>query len=149
MDYAYRYIEKNGLTTETLYPYQGYEQDCSYDTTMENYRPKQHKAISPANVNGLMAALMKQPVSVAIEVQHDFMHYSSGVYQNTHCGTRLNHGVLAVGFNNESSNEAPYFIVKNSWSEQWGESGYIRMAVGKKSYGTCGIANAADVYPIF
>ena len=40
MDYAYKYIEKNGLTTETNYPYQGYEQDCAYDTGMENYRPK-------------------------------------------------------------------------------------------------------------
>lgn len=68
------------MTTEDNYPYQGYEQDCAYDTGMENYRPKSHAAIEPANVNGLMAALMKQPVSVAIEVQSDFMHYTSGVY---------------------------------------------------------------------
>ena len=44
------------------------------------------------------------------------MHYSTGVYTNEHCGTRLNHGVLAVGFVNDSSNDAPHFIVKNSWS---------------------------------
>lgn len=30
----------------------------------------------------------------------------------------------------------------------WGEAGYVRMAVGKRSYGTCGIANASDVYPV-
>lgn len=56
------------MTTEDNYSYVGYEQDCSYDTSMENYRPKSHQAIEPANVNGLMSALMKQPVSVAIEV---------------------------------------------------------------------------------
>lgn len=76
------------------------------------------------------------------------MHYSTGVYSNNNCGTRLNHGVLAVGFNNEESNSKPYFIVKNSWSEMWGENGYVRMAIGKRSYGTCGIANASDVYPV-
>ena len=49
------------------------------------------------------------------------MHYRSGVYTNDSCGTQLNHGVLAVGFNTEESNGTPYFIVKNSWSTMWGE----------------------------
>lgn len=40
-----------------------------------------------------------------------------------------------------------YYIVKNSWSEGWGENGYIRMEIGTGS-GTCGIANAWDVQPI-
>ena len=44
------------------------------------------------------------------------MHYSTGIYQNDNCGIRLDHAVLAVGFNNESTNDIPYFIVKNSWS---------------------------------
>lgn len=57
MEYAYKYIEENGLTTETKYPYKGYEDECAYNTDMENYRNKQHVKIQPANVNGLMAAL--------------------------------------------------------------------------------------------
>lgn len=40
-----------------------------------------------------------------------------------------------------------YYIVKNSWSEGWGENGYIRMEIGEGT-GTCGIANAWDVQPI-
>ena len=38
-----------------------------------------------------------------------------------------------------------YFLVKNSWSDQWGDGGYIKMARGKENH--CGIASYA-VYPI-
>lgn len=70
------------------------------------------------------------------------MHYSAGVYKSDEsCGDGLNHGVLLVG---QKDN---YYIVKNSWSESWGEQGYIRMEIGE-GRGTCGIANSAAVYPV-
>lgn len=40
-----------------------------------------------------------------------------------------------------------YYIMKNSWSEKWGENGYVRIAKGE-GRGTCGIVNQFDVYPI-
>lgn len=76
------------------------------------------------------------------------MHYHSGVYENEYCGSSLNHGVLAVGFENEDDTKIPFFLVKNSWGEEWGDEGYIKMAIGKKAYGTCGIASENDVYPV-
>ena len=48
-----------------------------------------------------------------------------GVYSGP-CGTRINHAVLAVGYNVTADN-TKYWIVKNSWNTTWGESGYIRM----------------------
>jgi len=39
-----------------------------------------------------------------------------------------------------------YYILRNSWSKNWGEDGYIRMEIGTGS-GTCGIANEFDVEP--
>jgi len=62
------------------------------------------------------------------------MHYSDGVFSD--CDTKADHGVLVVGYTSE------YWIVKNSWSTKWGESGYIRLKRGN----TCGIANVAS-YP--
>lgn len=52
------------------------------------------------------------------------MFYKSGIYRprNRSCGEQLNHGVLMVAMYKN------YFVIKNSWSEQWGEQGYIKMA---------------------
>ena len=64
--------------------------------------------------------------------------YKSGVYSSDEdCGDSLNHGVLLVG------QKENFFIVKNSWSETWGQKGYINMAIST-GRGTCGIANEMD-----
>lgn len=69
------------------------------------------------------------------------MNYKSGVYENKNCGRALNHGVLVVGQKDD------YHIVKNSWSDKWGDKGYIKMKITTGS-GTCGIANGWDVVPV-
>lgn len=89
---------------------------------------------------------LNQPVSVAIDAGgYDFQFYSGGVFSGN-CGKQLNHGVAIVGYG-EASNKT-YWLVKNSWGTDWGESGYIRMkrdSTDKR--GTCGIAMMAS-YPI-
>lgn len=82
----------------------------------------------------LASAIMKQPVSVAVDASR-WSTYSSGILSN--CGTAINHMVLLVGMADE------YWKCKNSWGTIWGEQGYIRVARGN----TCGICSSA-AYPI-
>ena len=73
--------------------------------------------------------------------------YKSGVYtESSDCGRRLNHAVLATGIGNQSGKA--YYNVKNSWGTTWGDRGYIKMAIGTTSRGTCGIANSWDAVPV-
>ena len=63
------------------------------------------------------------------------------------CGTDLDHGVAAVGYGT-TADGTKYWIVRNSWGEEWGEKGYIRMQRGVSAKeGLCGIAMEAS-YPI-
>ena len=68
------------------------------------------------------------------------MHYSTGVLSGTGCGTLTDHDILAVGFGTDSATGEDYFLVKNSWGAEWGESGYVKISTGlDNTYGTCGI----------
>jgi cathepsin L len=61
------------------------------------------------------------------------------------CGTKLDHGVLAVGYGSEEGifEKKEYIIVKNSWASTWGDEGYIKLAV-KSGKGQCGINQDAS-----
>ncbi|KAI0985167.1 hypothetical protein GJ496_006860, partial [Pomphorhynchus laevis] len=89
------------------------------------------------------------PISVAIDAgSPSFMSYRKGIYYDDHCSSYyLNHGVLLVGYGVEVINETrhPYWLVKNSWSETWGDNGYIKMA--RFHNNMCGIASYAS-YPV-
>lgn len=50
---------------------------------------------------------------------------------------QLDHAVVAVGFGWEDG--VGYFVIRNSWTGEWGEGGYIRIkAGGNPAAGKCG-----------
>jgi len=133
MDNAFKYIEKSPLELESSYPYKARDGSCSYVASKGVGKVKAYKDVSrDTSGNQLKAALAKGPVSVAIEAdQYVFQGYHSGVITSG-CGTRLDHGVLAVGYGTLNGKE--YFLVKNSWGASWGDQGYVRIAPNQ-----CGI----------
>jgi C1A family cysteine protease len=134
MDNAFSWINKNGgLCSESSYPYVSgvtktggtCQKTCS---NIKNSQVVGFYDIPPRSDELMMSALVKQPVSIAIEAdERAFQLYKSGVFTGT-CGTKLDHGVLVVGYGTLDVND--YYIVKNSWSTSWGMDGYILLGRG-------------------
>ncbi|KAG8186595.1 hypothetical protein JTE90_019917 [Oedothorax gibbosus] len=145
IDSAFDYVKKHGIDTETSYPYIAKEQKCHFKKENIGATLTGYVDVQENDETDLMKAVATVgPVSVAINAQGPlFMHYKSGIYDVDDCDPKgLNHGVLAVGYGSENGQD--YWIVKNSWGPNWGESGYIRMARNKN---LCGIAAMAS-YPL-
>ncbi|BFG16274.1 hypothetical protein CerSpe_025480 [Prunus speciosa] len=150
MEKAFDFIKKNGgITTEQNYPYRASDGPCDSTKTMNAplVQIDGYENVPEDNENALMKAVANQPVSVAIDGGgRDFQFYSEGVFHGD-CGTELNHGVAVVGYG-ATLDGTKYWIVKNSWGEEWGEKGYIRIQRGVDAEeGLCGIAKDPS-YPM-
>jgi len=158
MDNAFEWIVENGgVDSEKQYRYKASFDECKTRKTLLHIASIDGFNDVPSNdESALKKAVSQQPVSVAIEAdQRSFQLYAGGVYHAEDCGTQLDHGVLVVGYgiDHNSSNviipgaTKKFWKIKNSWSEQWGEGGYIRIARDVESpSGMCGVAEMAS-YP--
>lgn len=68
------------------------------------------------------------PLFAAFFVYDNFFEYKSGIYSQAKGELVGGHAVLMTGYGTE--NGIPYWILKNSFSDQWGERGYFRMQRG-------------------
>ncbi|GAB6033596.1 hypothetical protein CHUAL_013601 [Chamberlinius hualienensis] len=148
MDNAFTYVTLNdGIDTEESYPYTGHNGPCQFSNNTVGSTANGYRNLPSGDEDTLKAVVgVIGPVSVGIDAKGLlFQFYKQGIYYNPFCSsTRLNHGVLVVGYGTTDDNE-DYWIVKNSWGPQWGDNGYIYMSRNKNN--NCGIASAAS-YPI-
>jgi cathepsin L len=147
MTQAMQYIISNGgIDTESSYPYTAESsQTCEYKAASSGSTEQTFVNVNQGDETDLMNKVYMGPTSVAIDAsQSSFQFYSSGVYYDPNCSTsQLDHGVLAVGYDHDSTSGMDYWIVKNSWGTDWGQSGYIWMARNKGN--ACGIATMATI----
>jgi len=159
MNQVFDFISKNeGLCTEQDYPYKsGTTQKAGTCQTscksVSGSKISKHTDVLPNSDNAMMTALTQQPVSVAIQAnQKEFQMYKSGVF-TANCNTDLDHGVLLIGYGTQNGQD--YYILKNSWGNLWGMSGYLLIGKGNdpatgKPYnngaGQCGVLGMAS-YP--
>ena len=138
----------SGLDTESSYPYTAMDGSCVFNVSDIGANLTGVVNITSKNVTELMEVLgTVGPISVAIDASGDFQMYSSGIYTSTTCGNDiddLDHAVTAVGYGVDSHGRK-YYMIKNSWGDDWGMNGYIYFS--RDIDNMCGIATDAT-YPL-
>jgi len=86
----------------------------------------------------------KGPISICVNAE-PWQHYRGGIVSSKCSGTAdsLDHCVQLVGYN--KAGPTPYWIVRNSWTTDWGVNGYIHLKMG---HNICGVANDATIVEI-
>ncbi|KAL8538683.1 hypothetical protein ACS0TY_000628 [Phlomoides rotata] len=142
MTTAYKYlIDAGGIEEENSYPYTGKGGECKFRPDKVAVKVSNYTKV-PVDEDQIAAHLVRYgPLAVAI----------NGVFMQTYIGgvscpliclkKALNHGVLVVGYGSRGYSflrlgYKPYWIVKNSWGNNWGEHGYYRLCRG---HGMCGM----------
>ena len=129
---AMNFFQTVGVTEENYYPYTPGDQNCS--GRLAGWDNNLTKISGYSQINGINAikeyVATKGPVEACFTVYNDFYSYISGVYRHTTGALAGGHCVCIVGY--DSAGE--YWICKNSWGPNFGESGYFKIA-----FGQCGI----------
>eukprot|EP00727_Mastigamoeba_balamuthi_P012978 m51a1_g8302 putative xylem cysteine proteinase 1-like (469) ;mRNA; f:43175-44846 len=143
---TYTWASAGGLNSRADYPYHERDQQCS--EVQNKYCRTSGWVQLPKGVEGwkLKTAVAQQPVDITLNAGTDsFKFYKSGILSSD-CPDGEGHEIVIVGYGD--SNGAPYWIARNSWSSEWGEGGYIRLARSDASgSGICGLQNWA-IFPL-
>jgi hypothetical protein len=139
---AYAYlITAGGLESESAYPYTAEDGTCQADkskfvTTLTGW-----KYACKGNNETEMVNNVAQygPLSICVDAA-SWQNYQGGIITSD-CGNSLDHCVELVGYATDSSN-TQYWIVRNSWGTDWGESGYLRVERNKN---LCGISDEVTI----
>jgi hypothetical protein len=88
----------------------------------------------PENNNIKQHIMTYGPVAVGIVVSDDptdpFYYYDDGIFNND-IGGDISHAVNLVGWNDDEG----YWILRNSWGENWGYNGYMKIKYGIRKIG--------------
>jgi cathepsin B len=142
-EYAWRYLETTGISTDDCIPYiENAADTCPLHCKKASHAPYKKYKVLPGStilINGAASAAQQYiaeagPVQAVFEVFQDFFAYESGIYRHVNGSLLGKHSVKIVGFGVE--NGTAYWTAANSWGDEWGMEGYFRIARGSSG---CGI----------
>ena len=136
------YFNTNGAVTADCAPYvlQEYGETSKADTPVSEFCPSEcadNTTFQPellkleeftvlTSQEEVFEALKTGPVLSSMLVPTDFSSYKCGVYCTSTDENVGGHAIEVVDYGT-TSDDVDFWVVKNSWSEFWGEGGYFRI----------------------
>ncbi|HEY1428154.1 MAG TPA: C1 family peptidase, partial [Candidatus Tumulicola sp.] len=126
---AFDWMKAHGVADPGCWPYETQNLPYKPSSDRDGRTVKLTDNVSLSNVDDQKAWIDNVgPISACFTVYNDFFGYQSGVYKaNTQTGVAGGHCIVIVGY--DDSKQA--WLVRNSWSELWGMSGYCWFGYGQ------------------
>jgi cathepsin F len=135
---AIQYLQQvGGLQLYSSYPPTLTQGACRFNPALAVVKVQKYVTTTPDEEKIKEMLYLVGPITVSMNANL-LQYYKTGIISatNAQCPpTIINHSVTLVGYGTSTSGY-PFWIVKNSWGENWGEKGYFRILRGQ---GTCGI----------
>jgi C1A family cysteine protease len=139
---------KTGIALEKDYPYLGVSGMCNKNSSTWG-QGSQGTVTNCWHIEHTTKAVQEAlyyfgPLAIGIAVTEDMLLYTDGVFNDTACtgaSDDLVHAVLLTGWTRDDNGNLVW-EVKNSWSEHWGDNGYVYIQ-GKDQEWNCGVTTDA------
>ncbi|KAG5668596.1 hypothetical protein PVAND_016532 [Polypedilum vanderplanki] len=140
---SFRYlIDSKGIEDFNSYPYEGTVGQCRYNNKKSVGSVRCYDKVQTDEETLKQILANTGPMAIGIKANFpSFYGYQNGVYDDDNCYGIPDHAVCLVGYGTDYSYNPPadYWLIKNSWSDEWGEKGFIRM---KRGVNLCSLTSA-------
>lgn len=118
--------------------------ESSYPKAYSDDKQKASASYSLSTVQGIQQDMMQYgSVTGAFTVYEDFPTYTSGVYHHVSGSELGGHAIKIFGWGTEDGED--YWLVANSWNDQWGDHGTFKIRRGVNECGIEGQVSAGTV----
>jgi len=125
-----------GAVPASAFPYVAQRVACSFDANT-SYTPVTDwgyvgDGAGTPTVDEIKAAIYRYgSVAAGVYADENFQAYSGGIFTGSNGGQQPNHAILLVGWDDATGT----WLLKNSWSSQWGIDGFMWIKWGVSSVG--------------
>lgn len=127
------YAKRKGLVDENCFPYVG-ENNVPCDPSIEQCQKYFIQDYCVASgPEGIKKDILKNGPAIGyLPAYRDFLVYKSGIYAVPEGTSKFQggHAVKIIGWGTHEGEQ--YWIIENSWGEDWGIKGYAHIAVGQE-----------------
>ena len=146
MHFTFNWLKNNETIYESDYPYTG--ENGTFKSDISKYADFQiigykklgnwwtvYSCVDKAKVKEYLYTTGSLAISLNANHLFDYVSSVIDVSKDECSKDGINHAVSLVGYGNDYATGLYYWIIKNFWGKEWGESGYLRKRRGE---GTCG-----------